>query len=231
MNVVTVFDRPQPVDDETLSRASAVAASAISDARSGRGAVRGIGLIGGLSASATCASVSGHALTVRTWPGDNVALHKALDVAAPGDFLVVDASGSPTSVMGDLMARYATTRGIAGVVVDGLVRDAADLDAGSLPVFARGVCHIGPTKVGPGELHGVVRIADVDVRDGDLVVADSSGVTIVPASEAHDSVTAAEAVMKREDDIRRAIDAGTWDRSWVDAAVDVVTVAERNQLT
>lgn len=225
MNVLTVFDRPEPVDAETITRASALASSAISDARSGRGAVRGINLIGGLSAFGADGSLSGCALTVRTWPSDNIALHKALDVADPGDVIVVETSASPDSVMGDLMARYSATRRIAAVVVDGFVRDAADLAAGPLPVFARGICHVGPAKLGPGELHGVVRVGGVDVHDGDLVVADSSGVTIVPAAEALDSVAAAEAVMKKEDGIRRAIDAGTWDRSWVDGNVRVVSVA------
>ena len=222
MNVITVYDRGAPPDDGVVARARAVAPAAVSDARAGRGAVRGLSLIGGSSALAPGTSLAGRALTVRTWPQDNLALHKALDAAAPGDIVVVDASDSAASVMGDLMARYSLSRRIAGVLVDGFVRDATDLDAGMLPVFARGTCHVGPAKLGPGELHGVVRIGGVDVRDGDLVVADADGVTIVPTAESADSIRAAEAIMDREADIRRAIDAGTWDRSWVDTAAQMV---------
>jgi regulator of RNase E activity RraA len=223
MNVVTIFGRGEPLDQNIIVRARAVESSALSDARSGSGAVRGIHLIGGSLAFTARASLSGRALTVRTWPGDNLALHKALDVAVPGDIIVVEASPVPTAaVMGDLMARYSVSRHIGGFVVDGFVRDATDLDKSPLPVFARGTCHVGPAKLGPGLLHGTVRIGGVDVNDGDLVVADADGVTVVPAFEAAASVTAAEAVMKKEADIRRAIDAGTWDRTWVDDAARMV---------
>jgi regulator of RNase E activity RraA len=223
MNIVTIFGRGAPLADEIIDRAKNIAASAISDARSGRGAVRGIHLIGGSRTFVDGISVSGPALTVRAWPGDNLALHKALDIASPGDIVVVEVSPDPTAaVMGDLMARYAASRQIGGFIIDGFVRDATDLDRGPLPVFARGTCHVGPSKLGPGELHGTVRIGGVDVNDGDLVIADRDGVTVVPGSDACEGVTAGETVMAKEADVRIAIDKGTWNREWVDRAAQIV---------
>ncbi len=145
----------------------------------------------------------------------------------PGDVLVVDAHGDlESSIMGDLMTRYAMSRGVAAVVIDGAVRDRDFISNGSLPIFARGFSHIGPDKVGPGEIHVPVTIGGVVVHDGDLVVGDSDGVTIVPHARIDEALANAERIVNNEVETRRAIDAGTWDRSWVDVACTVIMVPD-----
>lgn len=170
-------------------------------------------------------SMVGPALTVRTRPGDNLAVHVALEAARPGDVLVVDARGDTTyAAMGGLMARYAATLGVAGVVIDGAVRDYEDLSGGSLPVFARGLSHMGPFKSGPGELHGPVSIGGMVVNDGDLVVGDADGLVVLPAGRAAQILAQGEHVVANEKEQQKAIDAGTWDRSWL-AAVSFIELA------
>ena len=96
----------------------------------------------------------GPACTVKVFPGDNLMVHKSLDVAKPGDIVVIDAHGSPmNAVLGDLISTKAKHRGIAGFIVDGYVRDLPDLIELDYPVFARGATPIGPLHRGPGEIN------------------------------------------------------------------------------
>lgn len=164
----------------------------------------------------------GPALTVRTAPGDNVVVHKALDLARPGDVVVVDAGGHcDRAIVGGLICRYAKSLGVAGLVVDGAVRDVAELESLGLPVFARAVSHLGPYKNGPGEIRGPVSVAGMPVAQGDLVVGDEDGVVVVPRRRLEEVMAAAEALVESERAAVEAIDAGRWDRAWVDAALDV----------
>lgn len=166
--------------------------------------------------------VAGPALTVRTRPGDNLVVHKALDIARPGEIVVVAAGGATDrAILGSLMAHHARRRGIAALVVDGAVRDRADLETYGPPVFAAGVSHLGPYKDGPGELRGPVALGGLAVRDGDLVVADLDGVAVIPRERAEEILRLAEAKREAEQAERRAIEAGTWDRAWIDAALDL----------
>src|SRR6266700_7177744 len=104
-------------------------------------------------------ALSGPALTVKTRPGDNLMIHKALDLAEPGDVIVVDAGGDLTSaIIGELMVAHARKRGVAGCVIDGAIRDSAAIGAGEFPVFAAGVTHRGPYKDGPGEINVAIAI-------------------------------------------------------------------------
>src|SRR3954454_21343469 len=89
-------------------------------------------------------TLSGPAFTVKTRPGDNLMVHKALDIASPGDVVVVDAGGDLTnSIVGELMLAHAQNRGLAGIVIDGAIRDSLSVRRGSFPVFAAGVTHRG----------------------------------------------------------------------------------------
>ena len=123
----------------------------------------------------------GPACTVKVFPGDNLMVHKSLDVARPGDVVVVDAGGSTmNAVLGDLVSMKAKHRGIAGFVVDGLVRDLPGIRELNFPVFARGVTSIGPLHRGPGEINFPICCGGVVVNPGDLVIADVAGIVVVP---------------------------------------------------
>jgi RraA family protein len=163
------------------------------------------------------AKLAGPALTVRVPPGDNLLVHKAIDIAAPGDVIVVDAAGMlEQAIIGDIMTSLAARRGVAGFVIDGAIRDAAELAARPFPVYARGVTHRGPYKNGPGEINVPVSIGGMVVRPGDIVVGDADGVVAVPQADAQAVLAAAREQKKKEDASLAAIAAGTLDRKWVD---------------
>ena len=161
--------------------------------------------------------MAGPALTVKSRPGDNLMLHKAIDMAEPGDIIVCDAGGDLTnSLMGELMLAHAMKRGVGGFVLDGAVRDVeAFLDV-NLPVFAAGVSHRGPYKDGPGEINVSVAIDGMVIEPGDLVIGDWDGVLSIPLDDV-------ESILKKTNEKQAAeavdmakIEAGEWDRSWVD---------------
>ena len=161
--------------------------------------------------------MAGPALTVKSRPGDNLMLHKAIDMAEPGDIIVCDAGGDLTnSLMGELMLAHAMKRGVGGFVLNGAVRDVeAFLDV-NLPVFAAGVSHRGPYKDGPGEINVSVAIDGMVIEPGDLVIGDWDGVLSIPFEDV-------ESILKKTNEKQAAevvdmekIEAGEWDRSWVD---------------
>jgi regulator of RNase E activity RraA len=166
-------------------------------------------------------ALAGPALTVKSRPGDNLMLHKALDMAEAGDVIVVDAGGELTnSLFGELMLAHAVKRGLAGLVINGAIRDAEALHERNLPVFAAGVTHRGPYKDGPGEIGFPIAIDGMLIEPGDLILGDWDGLVAVPFAEVETVYTATKA--KHEAEIRQmsAIEAGTNDRSWVDQALE-----------
>jgi RraA family protein len=159
----------------------------------------------------------GVALTVRVAPGDNLMVHKAIDIALPGDVIVVDAGGAlEQAIIGDIMASHAARRGLAGFVIDGAIRDADELRARDFPVFARGATHRGPYKNGPGEINVPVSIGGMVVRPCDIVVGDGDGVIAVAPADAQAVLAAAREQKNKEAATLAAIAAGTLDRAWVD---------------
>jgi RraA family protein len=160
----------------------------------------------------------GAACTVKVFPGDNLMVHKALDLALPGDVIVVDASGSiMTAVLGDLVATKARHRGIKGFVVDGLIRDLpAITELGDLPVFARGVTPIGPLHRGPGEVNYAISAGGIVVHPGDVVIGDANGVVIVPLEMAESILVRLKERSKAEADYVAAVAAGQFSNAWVD---------------
>lgn len=164
----------------------------------------------------------GRALTVRTRPGDNLMVHKAIDVSGPGDVIVVDAGGpGANAIIGEIMLALAIARGAAGFVIDGPIRDSDAIGQSSLPVYARGVSHRGPYKDGPGELHALVSIDGMVVRPGDLVLGDGDGdgLVVVMAGQAQEIAARVEAVQRAEDALLQSIADGRVDRAWVDQAL------------
>jgi RraA family protein len=161
--------------------------------------------------------LAGPAFTVKTAPGDNLLVHKALDVARAGDVIVVDAGGyAEQAIIGELMATRAKQRGIAGLVIWGAIRDSAELGAGSYPVFACGVTHRGPYKDGPGEINVPVSIAGMSVNPGDIIVGDADGLVAVPQALAERVLASAQAILAKETAAMKQMQDGTVDRSWVD---------------
>ncbi|MFG6080078.1 RraA family protein [Paracoccus litorisediminis] len=164
--------------------------------------------------------LAGPALTVKARPGDNLMLHKAIDMAQPGDVIVVDAGGDLTnSLMGELMLAYAIRRGVAGFVLNGAIRDADQFIAMNLPVFAVGITHRGPYKDGPGEINVPIALDGMVIHPGDLMLGDSDGVLAVPIDAAEEVYAKTAAKQDAEARQMAAIEAGTNDRSWVDAAL------------
>jgi len=161
----------------------------------------------------------GPAFTVRVPQGDNLMFHAAMDLAKPGDVIVIDAGGfEDRSIFGELMASYCKSRGIAGIVCDGAIRDRDGLAAmENFPVYARSATPNGPYKNGPGEINVPVVIGDKLVRPGDIIVGDGDGVIIVPAPIAEQVADATDAVMKMEAGIMdKIVTEGTYIRPWVE---------------
>lgn len=162
----------------------------------------------------------GPAVTVRVRPGDNLMIHKALMMVQPGDVLVIDGGGDLTqALMGGLMRTTCMAKGLAGVVIDGAVRDLAEWAQDGMPVFARGHTHRGPGKDGPGEINVPVACAGLVVMPGDLVLGDADGVIAVPAAEAAAVLERARAHLLREARIRESNRTGTSDPERFDAVL------------
>jgi regulator of RNase E activity RraA len=144
-------------------------------------------------------SLCGVAVTVNARPGDNLMIHKALEVATPGDVVVVSTNGNTTSaVFGELMGHTAVGAELGGIVVDGAIRDVDGLRALELPAFSRSVTPGGGDKDGPGEINVPVSCGNTVVMPGDIVVGDEDGVAVVPREEAAEVLDRVRALEERE---------------------------------
>jgi regulator of RNase E activity RraA len=147
----------------------------------------------------------GPAVTVRVRPGDNLMIHKAMLVAAPGDVIVVDGAGDLTqALVGGLMRTTAIAKKLGGFVLDGAIRDVVEWAEGGMPIFAKGHTHRGPSKEGPGEINVPISCAGLAVSPGDLVLGDADGVIAIPADELASILPAAQAQVAREAKVREA---------------------------
>jgi len=161
--------------------------------------------------------LAGPALTVKTRPGDNLMIHKAIDMADPGDIIVVDAGGILTNALiGELMLAHATKRGVGGFVIYGAIRDVAVIRAQHVPVYAAGITHRGPYKDGPGEINFPIAIEGMMIEPGDLMLGDDDGVLCVPYDQTETVLVAARAKQAAEEKQMAATLAGTSDRSYID---------------
>src|SRR6185436_7454346 len=159
----------------------------------------------------------GAALTVRTRPGDNLMIHKALQLGGPGDVLVIDGGGAlDRALFGDIMKNVARMRGFAGIVIDGAIRDAIAYRTDSYPCYARGVCHRGPYKDGPGEINVPVTIGGMVVNPGDIVVGDDDGLVFITPAEAAMVAEASRKKAASEAATLEAIAARRYDDQWID---------------
>lgn len=163
-------------------------------------------------------TMAGTAVTVRTRGGDNLLTLRAFDLCRPGDVLVIDAGGDLTNaVVGGIITAGAAMLGLAGVIVDGAIRDVAEIRERDFPVYARGVNHRGPYKNGPGEINVSVCIGGMVVQPGDIVVGDQDGLLAFPATEAAWLIEKALLQQQKEEQQMEEIRQGRWDRSFLDA--------------
>lgn len=165
----------------------------------------------------TSGQMLGRAITVKSRPGDNLMLHKAIDMAVPGDVIVVDGGGEiANALMGELMLAHAINKGVVGFVINGAIRDLDAFRETNLPTFAVGVTHRGPFKDGPGEINVPVSIDGMVIHPGDIIIGDSDGVLAVPLDDAEWIL--ASTLEKQDKEVKQmaAIKQGLNDRTWVD---------------
>jgi RraA family protein len=161
----------------------------------------------GLRAINTGVKMVGVARTVRCHE-DFLAVIRALDAAQPGEVLIVDTQGSTRAVVGELFSLEATRRGLAGIVVDGPVRDVSTLRTLALPVYARGLCPVSGTIGALGELQVPVVCGGVAVNPGDIVMGDDDGIIVASAAELRLRLGAAREIETRETALRAHMAAG-----------------------
>jgi 4-hydroxy-4-methyl-2-oxoglutarate aldolase len=174
--------------------------------------------------------LAGPALTVEVRPGDNLMIHAAIALAMPGDVLVIDGKADQTSaLMGTIMMTACRQRGIAGVVVDGAVRDSLEIEQMDYPVFSVGTNPNGPTKSIGGRIGHPVTVGGVTVRAGDFVIGDGDGVMVVEREKIASLIGAAR--KKVQDETRRiaAIKEGNTAASWLDGALRAAGVLKEGE--
>jgi len=169
----------QRIDPELVAAAAAFPSSILADVAGRRGA-----LSSRIAPLAPSMRLAGPALTVEVRAGDNLMIHAAMAMARPGDVLVIDGKGDETcALMGEIMITQCIAVGIAGVIINGAVRDTEAIRALGFPTYAVGANPNGPTKLVPGRINWPVSVGGVTVQPGDLVVADADGVVVVEPSK------------------------------------------------
>ncbi|AIF53485.1 RraA family protein [Pelosinus sp. UFO1] len=159
----------------------------------------------------------GTAFTVKSRPGDNLMLNKAIDMAASGDVIIVDTAGETgNAITGEMMITWAQQRGIAGFIIDGAVRDAGVIRKMTFPVYAAGVTPKGPYKDGPGEINVSISCGGVVINPGDIIVGDEDGVVVIDPKDAPEILIRSKATVLKEMGMMESIKSKTWDRTWVD---------------
>jgi regulator of RNase E activity RraA len=165
----------QRVAPELVKKASEIQPALFADVAGRRGALHAR-----IRALAPTMKVCGPAFTIEVRPGDNLMIHAAMAMARPGDVLVIDGKGDQTSaLMGTIMMTACRQIGIAGVVVDGPVRDSIEIVEMGYPVFSAGTNPNGPTKFVPGRIGHSIAVGGVTVNPGDLIVGDADGVVVI----------------------------------------------------
>lgn len=200
-DTLTVADQWERVDRDLLDRLAKAPAANIGDVFD-----RLLVMDGGIRPFTTATRLVGSALPILTRAGDNLAIHRALDDAQPGDVLVINGQGDLSrAVMGDLIGEIMVSKGVIGAIIDGAVRDVETLAAQGLVVFARAATPAGPFKNGPGVIGSPVAVGGVVVSPGDIIVADADGVVLVPHHRAGWAADQVTEVIEKEETLRRRI--------------------------
>lgn len=189
---------------DVLAAFAAVPAAVASDCLA-----RGQTMQSAISALDPMMRICAQARTAECPVGDNSAIRAAIGLARAGEVIVVNAQGyEDTAVFGGLMTLYAQERGVAGLVIDGAVRDSDEIVDAELPMFARAVCPRGPRKHPSGYVDGVVAVGGVSVAPGDLIIGDADGVTVVPLAQVDTCLAAAQEVLRKEAAIMETLQDG-----------------------
>lgn len=222
-DVIRTIER---LDPEVIRQAGQFPSSILADVAGRRG-----GLSGRITPLSPQMRVAGSAITVEVRPGDNLMIHVALAIAQPGDVIVVDGKGDLSSaLMGEIMSQQAMALGIAGVVIDGAVRDSEAIRALGFPMFAAGLNPNGPTKSVAGRVNHPISLGGVTVQPGDLIVGDADGITVIERASAAALLPLAEekvaAETRRIADIqsRKALRPG-----WLDASLRAAGVLKAGE--
>jgi regulator of RNase E activity RraA len=174
--------------------------------------------------------LAGPALTVEVRPGDNLMIHAAMALARPGDVLVIDGKGDQTAaLMGTIMMTACKQLGIAGVVIDGAVRDSLEIDEMDFPVFSVGTNPNGPTKNVPGRIGHPITCGGVNVRSGDLIVADADGVFVGERERVEALLPLARKKVEDESARIAAIKQGNTAASWLLPALRTAGVLKEGE--
>lgn len=177
----------------------------------------------------------GVALTVKARAGDNLMLHQALNMAQEGDVIILSNEGDRSrAIMGEIMYKYlADFKKVAGIVIDGPIRDLDVIAHEKCPIYATGSTPGGPFKEGPGEVNIPISIGNIAVAPGDIVLGDRDGVIIIPKNDAAGLIDKAEANAAADSAKVQKASSGSADRSWVDRtlkAKDVEYIDDEYQL-
>lgn len=211
-NIQTNFERVSP---ELVAKAAKFPPSIFSDMNDRRGALHGR-----IAALRPGMKLAGPALTVEVRPGDNLMIHAAMMLAKPGDVLVIDGKGDQTAaLMGTIMLTACKKLGIAGVVIDGAVRDSNEIAEMGYPVFSVGTNPNGPTKNVPGRIGHPISIGGVTVRSGDFIVADCDGVVAIEKEKVESLLAPAQEKVDAEAKRIKDINAGNTAANWLNAAL------------
>jgi RraA family protein len=221
-----VIRQIERVAADTVAQAAQFPSSILADVAGRRGALHGR-----IAALAPSMRFAGPAVTVDVRPGDNLMIHAALALVQPGDVIVVDGKGDlNAALMGEIMCQQAAALGVAGVVIDGAVRDSEALRAMGFPMFAAGLNPNGPTKAVAGRLNHPVSVGGVTVYPGDLVVGDADGVTVVERAKAASLLPLA--AQKVADETKRIADIKSRKSlrpAWLDGALRAAGVIKEGE--
>ncbi|MCJ2092487.1 RraA family protein [Methylobacterium sp. J-072] len=203
---ITHTPPPPAVDPGVLAAFQDIATATISDC------LDRMPVLHGLRAFHRRGRLIGTAFTVRVRAGDNLAIHQALEQVRRGDVIVVDGGGDTSrALVGDIMKAIAESRGVAGFVIDGAVRDTDAFADSDFPCYARAATPRGPFKTGPGAINVPVSIGGWTVNPGDVVVGDADGVVTFPPALAPSLIEAVRAQAAREAEVLALIRAGRYD--------------------
>jgi 4-hydroxy-4-methyl-2-oxoglutarate aldolase len=221
-DIVKDFPRVAP---DLVAQAARYQPAIFSDINGRRGALHGR-----IRALRPRMKVAGPAFTIEVRPGDNLMIHAAMALAKPGDVLVIDGKGDQTSaLMGTIMMTACRQLGLAGVVMDGAVRDSLEIDEMDYPVFSVGTNPNGPTKNNGGRIGHPVSVGGVTVHPGDFVIGDGDGVVVIEREALAGLLPLAEHKVQAEAKRIAQIKEGNTSASWLTASLIAAGVLKQGE--